>query len=170
MVADKEFRSDLYYRLKVFPVFSPPLRERTSDIPVLVRHFVATHSRRMGKTIESIPDETMQALIRWQWPGNIRELENFLERAVILTRGPVLYVPLAELETQSDDSEDEAEFSQSPTFQAAEREHILKVLRETKGQIGGPDGAAARLALKRTTLNSKMKKLGIERSDYMKSR
>jgi len=169
MVADKEFRSDLYYRLKVFPVFSPPLRERTSDIPVLVRHFVATHSRRMGKSIESIPDETMQALIHWQWPGNIRELENFLERAVILTRGPVLYVPLAELETQSDDSEDEAEFSQSPTFQAAEREHILKVLREAKGQIGGPDGAAARLALKRTTLNSKMKKLGIERSDYMKS-
>ena len=170
MVADKEFRSDLYYRLKVFPVFSPPLRERTNDIPVLVRHFVATHSRRMGKTIESIPEETMQALIHWRWPGNIRELENFLERAVILTRGPVLYVPLAELETQEEQGEDEAEASQSPTFQAAEREHILKVLREAKGQIGGPDGAAARLALKRTTLNSKMKKLGIERSDYMKSR
>ena len=167
MVASKEFRSDLYYRLKVFPVFSPPLRERTTDIPVLVRHFVATHSRRMGKTIESIPEDTMQALIHWKWPGNIRELENFLERAVILTRGPVLYVPLAELETQED--EDEAEPSQSPTFQAAEREHILKVLREARGQIGGPDGAAARLALKRTTLNSKMKKLGIERSDYMKS-
>ncbi|MGA2651298.1 MAG: sigma 54-interacting transcriptional regulator [Terracidiphilus sp.] len=172
MVADKEFRSDLYYRLKVFPVFSPPLRERASDIPVLVRHFVATHSRRMGKTIESIPDETMQALIHWPWPGNIRELENFLERAVILTRGPVLYVPLAELETQADEGPDdaEAEAVQSPTHQAAEREHILKVLREAKGQIGGPDGAAARLDLKRTTLNSKMKKLGIERSDYMQSR
>ena len=171
MVADKEFRSDLYYRLKVFPVFSPPLRERASDIPVLVRHFVATHSRRMGKIIESIPEETMQALIRWQWPGNIRELENFLERAVILTRGPVLYVPLAELETQAEEEDDdEAEASQSPTHQAAEREHILKVLREARGQIGGPDGAAARLALKRTTLNSKIKKLGIERSDYMKSR
>ena len=99
MVAEKEFRSDLYYRLKVFPVFSPPLRERASDIPILVRHFVAAHSRRMGKTIETIPDETMEALVRWPWPGNIRELENFLERAVILTRGPVLYVPLAELET-----------------------------------------------------------------------
>jgi PAS domain S-box-containing protein len=169
MVADKEFRSDLYYRLKVFPVFSPPLRERASDIPVLVRHFVSTHSRRMGKTIESIPDETMRALVHWRWPGNIRELENFLERAVILTRGPVLYVPLAELETQEEEAEDEVESPQSPTFQAAEREHILKVLREAKGQIGGPDGAAARLALKRTTLNSKMKKLGIERSDYIKS-
>jgi PAS domain S-box-containing protein len=169
MVADKEFRSDLYYRLKVFPVFSPPLRERATDIPVLVRHFVSTHSRRMGKTIESIPDETMQALIHWKWPGNIRELENFLERAVILTRGPVLYVPLAELETQAEEDEADTEQTQSPTFQAAEREHILKALREAKGQIGGPDGAAARLALKRTTLNSKIKKLGIERSDYMKS-
>jgi len=170
MVTDKEFRSDLYYRLKVFPVFSPPLRERASDIPVLVRHFVATHSRRMGKTIESIPEETMQALTRWPWPGNIRELENFLERAVILTRGPVLYVPLAELETQDEEGADEIEVLHNPTFQAVEREHILKVLREAKGQIGGPDGAAARLALKRTTLNSKMKKLGIERSDYMQSR
>jgi transcriptional regulator with GAF, ATPase, and Fis domain len=165
MVAEKEFRSDLYYRLKVFPVFSPPLRQRAEDIPILVRHFVATHSRRMGKSIESIPEETMQALVKWQWPGNIRELENFLERAVILTRGPVLYVPLAELETQVEEDEDEA--VQSPTHQAAEREHILKVLREAKGQIGGPDGAAARLALKRTTLNSKMKKLGIGRSDYI---
>ncbi|MGA2218832.1 MAG: sigma 54-interacting transcriptional regulator [Terracidiphilus sp.] len=165
MVAEKEFRSDLYYRLKVFPVFSPPLRERASDIPVLVRHFVATHSRRMGKSIETIPEETMQALVEWHWPGNIRELENFLERAVILTRGPVLYVPLAELETRSDEDEDEA--PQSPTHQAAEREHILKALRAAKGQIGGPDGAAARLALKRTTLNSKIKKLGIERSDYI---
>ena len=87
MVAEKQFRSDLYYRLKVFPAFSPPLRERTGDIPILVRHFVATHSRRMGKHIETIPEETMAALTRWQWPGNIRELENFLERAVILTRG-----------------------------------------------------------------------------------
>jgi transcriptional regulator with GAF, ATPase, and Fis domain len=165
MVAEKEFRSDLYYRLKVFPVFAPPLRERAGDIPVLVRHFVSTHSRRMGKTIETIPEETMRALVKWQWPGNIRELENFLERAVILTRGPVLYVPLAELETAGDD--DERTVPESPTHQAAEREHILKVLREAKGQIGGADGAAARLALKRTTLNSKMKKLGIERSDYI---
>jgi formate hydrogenlyase transcriptional activator len=164
MVAEKTFRADLYYRLKVFPVFAPPLRERVSDIPILVRHFVATHSRRMGKTIESIPVETMQSLIRWRWPGNIRELENFLERAVILTRGPVLYVPLAELQEEEESEKAEQE---NPTLQAAEREHILRVLRETKGQIGGDDGAAARLGLKRTTLNSKLKKLGIERADYM---
>jgi transcriptional regulator with GAF, ATPase, and Fis domain len=164
MVANKEFRADLYYRLKVFPIFSPPLRDRASDIPVLVRHFVATHGRRMGKTIESIPDETMQALVRWPWPGNIRELENFLERAVILTRGPVLYVPLAELQMAQERVQKEVE---SPTLHEAEREHILRVLRECNGQIGGDDGAAARLGLKRTTLNSKLKKLGIERSDYM---
>jgi formate hydrogenlyase transcriptional activator len=167
MVAEKQFRSDLFYRLKVFPIFAPPLRERASDIPVLVRHFVATHSRRMGKVIASIPDATMQALMRWPWPGNIRELENFIERAVILTRGPVLYVPLAELETRE---EEEVLHTGNPTLHAAERDHILRVLRETDGQIGGADGAAARLGLKRTTLNSKMKKLGIERNDSMKSR
>jgi len=165
MVAEKTFRSDLFYRLKVFPIFSPPLRDRAGDIPVLVRHFVAAHSRRMGKTIDTIPEETMNALKRWSWPGNIRELENFLERAVILTKGTALYVPLAELETEEDD--DNASEIENPTLQAAEREHILRVLRETKGQIGGDDGAAARLGLKRTTLNSKLKKLGIERSDYM---
>ncbi len=166
MVAEKEFRSDLFYRLRVFPIFAPPLRDRVSDIPVLVRHFVSTHSRRMGKNIETIPDETMHALCCWPWPGNIRELENFLERAVILTRGTVLYVPLAELETKV--AEEEAELEErNPTLHAAEREHILRVLRESRGQIGGADGAAERLGLKRTTLNSKLKKLGIERSDYM---
>jgi formate hydrogenlyase transcriptional activator len=164
MVAEKQFRSDLFYRLKVFPVFAPPLRERQGDIPVLVRHFVATHSRRMGKTIETISDETMRALTKWTWPGNIRELENLLERAVILTRGPVLYVPLAELKVAEQEAE---EIAEGATLHEAEREHILRVLREAKGQIGGDDGAAARLGLKRTTLNSKMKKLGIERSDYM---
>jgi PAS domain S-box-containing protein len=167
MVQEKQFRSGLYYRLRVFPVFSPPLREREADIPVLVRHFVDTHSRRMGKVIETIPDATMKALTRWPWPGNIRELENFLERAVILTRGPVLYAPLAELEMP--ESSPAAKEPESPTLEAAEREHILRVLREVRGQIGGDDGAAARLGLKRTTLNSKLKKLGIERSDYMKS-
>src|ERR1017187_8645297 len=106
----------------------------------------------------------MNARVHWSWPGNIRELENFLERAVILTRGSVLYVPLAELEMEEDSPDAGA---QNPTLHTAEREHILRVLRETKGQIGGDDGAAARLGLKRTTLNSKMKKLGIERSDYM---
>jgi formate hydrogenlyase transcriptional activator len=165
MVAEKQFRADLFYRLKVFPIFSPPLRDRVSDIPVLVRHFVASHSRRMGKNIEKISDETMDALKRWKWPGNIRELENLMERAVILTRGPVLYVPLAELENPEEERAEEAEI-ENPSLRAAEREHILRVLRETKGQIGGPDGAAARLGLKRTTLNSKLKKLGIERSDY----
>jgi PAS domain S-box-containing protein len=163
MVAEKQFRSDLFYRLKVFPIFAPPLRERATDIPVLVRHFVATHSRRMGKTIDTIPDDAMKALSRWSWPGNIRELENLLERSVILTRGSVLYVPLAELQV---DPRQEAEL-ESATLHEAEREHILRVLREAKGQIGGEDGAASRLGLKRTTLNSKMKKLGIERSDYI---
>ncbi|MGC2616098.1 MAG: sigma 54-interacting transcriptional regulator [Terracidiphilus sp.] len=166
MVAEKQFRSDLFYRLKVFPIFAPPLRDRVSDIPVLVRHFVTAHSRRMGRNIETIPEDTMQALCRWPWPGNIRELENFLERAVILTRGSVLYVPLAELETKVAELHEELDKSE-PTLHAAERDHILRVLRETKGQIGGVDGAAERLGLKRTTLNSKLKKLAIERSDYM---
>ena len=166
MVAEKQFRADLFYRLKVFPIFAPPLRDRASDIPVLVRHFVSTHSRRMGKNIEKIPEETMEALSRWKWPGNIRELENLLERAVILTRGPVLYVPLAELESEGEDGDEDAG-NENPNLRAAEREHILRVLRETKGQIGGAEGAAARLGVKRTTLNSKLKKLGIERSDYM---
>lgn len=168
MVQEKAFRADLYYRLKVFPISSPPLRERASDIPALVRHFVTAHSRRMGKAIESIPDATMEALMRWKWPGNIRELENFLERAVILTRGPVLYVPLAELEIEEElQAEEESSDTSNPTLQAAEREHILRVLRECKGVIGGEDGAAARLGLKRTTLNSKLKKLSIQRSDYI---
>jgi PAS domain S-box-containing protein len=166
MVAEKTFRADLYYRLKVFPVFAPSLRERTSDIPILVQHFVSKHSRRMGKTIETIPSETMDALMRWSWPGNIRELENFLERAVILTRGPKLFAPLAELEAPE---EVPADVAQNPTLYEAEREHILRALRDSNGQIGGEDGAAARLGLKRTTLNSKLKKLGIERSDYISS-
>jgi PAS domain S-box-containing protein len=164
MVAEKEFRADLYYRLKVFPIQSPPLRERISDIPVLVRHFVSLHSRRMAKTIETIPDATMEALMRWKWPGNIRELENFLERAVILTRGPALYIPVAELEIKEEDMGPSIE---SSTHEAAERDHILRVLRDTKGMIAGDNGAAARLGLKRTTLNSKIKKLGITRSDYI---
>ena len=166
MVAEKQFRSDLYYRLKVFPVYSPPLRERAADIPVLVRHFVERHSRRMGKTIETIPPEAMAALVAWKWPGNIRELENFLERAVILSRGPVLHVPLAELESMEEEEEEDAAAA-NPTLLAAERDHILRALREARGMIGGPAGAAARLGLKRTTLNSKIKKLGIERGDYM---
>jgi PAS domain S-box-containing protein len=165
MITERTFRADLFYRLKVFPIFAPPLRERKRDIPVLVRHFVETHSRRMGKVISTIPEATMEVLVSWKWPGNIRELENLLERAVILTRGPVLYVPLAELEAPVEDDEEES--AETATLHTAEREHILRVLRECKGLIGGPEGAATKLGVKRTTLNSKLKKLGIERKDYM---
>lgn len=162
MVADREFRSDLYYRLRVFPVTIPPLRERREDIPLLVRYFVAQHARQMDKRIETIPPDVMKALTKWSWPGNVRELENFIERAVILTKGPVLRIPFAELEAAAADPPDG-----DSTLESTEREHILRVLRETKGLIAGPKGAAAKLGLKRTTLNSKLKKLGIERSDYM---
>ena len=174
MVAEKTFRADLFYRLKVFPISSPALRDRPGDIALLAQHFVAVHGRRMGKVIESIPDSTMNALIHWPWPGNIRELENFLERCVILTRGPVLYAPLAELETHEPPeapaaqppSEAPVEPTAEPTLHEAEVEHILRVLRETRGQIGGDDGAAARLGVKRTTLNSKLQKLGIDPAKF----
>jgi transcriptional regulator with GAF, ATPase, and Fis domain len=161
MVKSGEFRSDLYYRLKVFPITLPPLRERTSDIPLLVNYFVNKHARRMNKPINMIPEETMAALVAWPWPGNVRELENFLERAVILTPGSSLRAPLAELERVADDDQ-----IADPNFHNAEREHILRVLKESKGMIGGIGGAAQKLGLKRTTLNSKLRKLGIERSDY----
>ena len=162
MVEKRQFRSDLYYRLRVFPITIPALRERRDDIPLLVNYFVTKHSRRLGKQIESVPASVMQALTRWDWPGNIRELENFIERSVILTPGPLLRAPLSELQSFSAPPKREA-----ATLEDADREHILRVLRETKGVIAGPGGAAARLGLKRTTLNSKLKKLGIERSDYM---
>ncbi len=164
MVAEKQFRSDLYYRLRVFPITLPPLRERREDIPLLVRCFVDRHARRMNREIKSIPTDVMQALTNWDWPGNIRELENFVERAVILSKGPALRAPLSELtvpELEHKPAQD------SPTLQSAEREQILSALREAKGMIGGLDGAAARLGLKRTTLNSKLKKLGIGRRDYL---
>jgi len=162
MVANHEFRSDLYYRLKVFPIEVPPLRERREDIPILVNYFVHKHSRRMNRQIATIPSEAMEVLSNWDWPGNVRELENFMERAVILTQGPVLRAPLSELKLL-----DEPAGELDPNFENAEREHILRVLRETKGKIGGPHGAAERLGLKRTTLNSKLKKLRIARSDYI---
>jgi len=163
MVADREFRSDLYYRLRVFPISIPPLRERREDIPILVRYFVAKHAVRMDKKIESIPPEVMKALTKWDWPGNIRELENFIERSVILSKGPALRAPLPELQVLEETPIGQEDVS----LEAAEREHILRVLRESKGMIGGPDGAAARLGLKRTTLNSKLRKLGIKRQDYI---
>jgi formate hydrogenlyase transcriptional activator len=161
MVANKEFRSDLYYRLKVFPIKIPSLRDRKGDIPLLVRYFVHMHARRMDKHIETIPPEIVKAFTEWHWPGNVRELENFIERAVILTNGPVLRAPLAELEASREPIP-----ATHATLEASEREHILQALRAAKGAIGGPDGAAKRLGLKRTTLNSKIKKLGIERADY----
>ncbi|MEJ2007263.1 MAG: sigma 54-interacting transcriptional regulator [Acidobacteriota bacterium] len=162
MVADRQFRSDLYYRLRVFPVTVPPLRERVEDIPILVRYFAQKHAERMHRRIEIIPPETMEALAKWRWPGNVRELENIIERAVILSPGPVLRVPLAELElnpTEGDNGDG------ATTLEDAERDHIVRMLRETRGIIGGPNGAAARLGLKRTTLNSKMRKLGITREE-----
>ena len=162
MVNAGQFRSDLYYRLRVFPVTIPPLRERREDIPLLVRYFLASHSKRMGRRIETIPDETMKTLVRWHWPGNVRELENFIERSVILSPGTVLRAPLAELEQI-----EESSGSADTNLEAAEREHILRVLRECKGMISGAHGAAERLGLKRTTLNSKIKKLGIQRRDYI---
>jgi PAS domain S-box-containing protein len=155
-VRENEFRSDLYYRLNVFPIRVPPLRERRDDIRLLVEHFVQKCARRMNKSITSIPKKTMDALIGWDWPGNVRELENFVERSVILTQGSVLAAPLSELQpiTAEEKIVDES-------LEAAERKYILRALRESHGQIGGPRGAAARLGLKRTTLQSKLKQLGI---------
>ena len=161
MVAERQFRSDLFYRLNVFPIRLPALRERGKDIALLVRYFAQKHAENKGKRIERIPAEAMQALERWRWPGNVRELENLIERAVILTRGTVLNVPLAELKPGLEPAADN-----TVTLENAERDHILKALREARGLISGPDGAATRLGLKRTTLNSKMRKLGITRKDY----
>jgi len=161
MVSEKQFRSDLYYRLRVFPIKVPALRDRRDDIPLLVRYFVHMHARRMDKRIETIPSQVMEALTRWRWPGNVRELENFIERAVILSPGTVLRVPLAELESSPEEPS-----AAGATLETTERDYILRVLREAKGMIGGSTGAAARLGLKRTTLNSKMKKLKIKRTDY----
>ncbi len=157
-VAARQFRSDLFYRLNVFPIRLPALRERREDIPLLVRHFVHKYCVRMNKKIESIPRDTMTALTDHSWPGNIRELENFIERSVILTNDSVLYVPLAEL------MQDEA--GNSTNLEAAERAYIIKVLRECGGVIAGPHGAAVKLGLKRTTLQSKIQRLKISRSDY----
>ena len=159
MVENKQFREDLYFRLNVFPIRLSPLRERAEDIPLLVRHFVDKYARRMNKRIETIPDEVMQWLQRYTWPGNIRELQNFIERSVILSTDRLLHTPLSELRNKVEHLEAAGE-----TLDKAEREHILKVLEQTKWVIGGPRGAASRLGLKRTTLLSKMQRLGISRS------
>src|SRR5579871_136684 len=160
-VQAKEFRSDLYYRLNVFPIVLPALRERREDIRPLVEHFVGKFATRMKKTITSIPLKTMEALVRWHWPGNIRELENFLERSVILTPGSVLQSPLAELESSAVDTPDVLK-----TLRENERERIVEALKACHGRLGGPDGAAARLGLKRTTLQSKLDQLKIKPESY----
>ena len=157
-VREREFRSDLYYRLNVFPIRVPPLRERREDIPLLVEHFVQKCARRMNKSISSIPKTTMKALMAWDWPGNIRELENFVERSVILTEGSVLVSPLSELQMPAA----VAQQTVDETLEATERRHILHALQESRGRIGGLSGAAQRLGLKRTTLQSKLKQMGID--------
>ena len=158
MVDEQKFRSDLYYRLKVFPVTVPPLRERIEDISVLARHFAQKFAMRMKKRIETIPAEAMKTMQAYPWPGNVRELGNFIERAVILSTGSDLVVPLSELKSPTTPSHDSV-----VTLEEAERKHILQVLRDSRWTLGGPGGAAARLGMKRTTLHSKMRKLGIVR-------
>ncbi len=157
-VAEREFREDLYYRLNVFPIELPALREHRSDIPLLVRHFVQKYAARMGRRIEIIPSDSMEVLQNWNWPGNVRELENMVERMVILTKGTVLAAPPAELRIPEEIAED--------SLTEMEREHIIRVLRETNGVLSGAEGAASRLGMKRTTLQSMLKRLGIEPQDF----
>jgi formate hydrogenlyase transcriptional activator len=174
LVADREFRSDLYYRLNVFPIQIPPLRERREDVPLLVRYFVQIFSRRLNKTVEYVPAEAMDALVNYGWPGNIRELENLIERAVLLSPGKELRVPISELRPSAltangNVSADLSLFSPPAasvsitTLEEAERQHILRALRHTEWRIAGPKGAAAILGMKRTTLQARMRKLGIRR-------
>ena len=188
MIATREFRSDLYYRLNVFPIRIPPLRERPEDIPVLARYFAQNFSQRMQKQIETIPAATIRALTEWDWPGNVRELANFIERAVILTRGTSLEVPLAELRrvcidepspiAASQDRQDIAQIvretinaldgrrSVADEYDKKQRDEIMRALNDSKGRVGGEDGAAARLGINRTTLLSRMKKLGINARQF----
>jgi formate hydrogenlyase transcriptional activator len=170
LVAERTFRSDLYYRLNVFPITIPALRERREDVPLLVRYFVQKYSRRQNKTVEYIPADVMDALVNYDWPGNVRELENLIERAVLLSRGKELRVPLAELKNAGllaapDPSSLPSAASLAPitTMEEAERQHILRALRQTEWRIAGPKGAAKVLAMKRTTLQARMRKLGIRR-------
>jgi len=160
MVEEKKFRSDLYYRLNVFPINVPPLRERPEDIPLLVHFFANKFAQQMRRPIESVPKETMAALVAYHWPGNIRELQNLIERAVILSRGSSLEIPLGELKQATKPA---IQTNGGSTLENVERDHILKVLGDAKWVIGGPTGAAARLGINRTTLNHRMRKLGIFR-------
>jgi formate hydrogenlyase transcriptional activator len=163
MVAEERFRRDLFYRLNVFPILLPPLRDRREDIPRLVRHFTQQYARRNGRRIETIPADAMDALSRYAWPGNIRELQNVVERAVILSTGPTLHIPLGDL--RSDPPRAHEPTAGPITLADAEREHILGVLRESDWVVGGPKGAAVRLGMKRSTLQWKIKKLGLARTE-----
>jgi len=160
MISEKQFRSDLYYRLNVFPIGIPPLRERPGDIPLLVQHFVQQAARKMNKVIDAIPCGTMEALTQYQWPGNIRELQNVIERAVILSPGPVLRVPIRDIYSRIVPGHNH---ERSQTLKQIERKHILMTLKETRWVVSGPRGAATRLGLHRGTLYFRMKKLGIFR-------
>jgi formate hydrogenlyase transcriptional activator len=156
MIANREFREDLYYRLNVFPIRIPPLRERPEDIPLLVRYFTQKYARRMERQIESIPAAGMKKLSAWHWPGNIRELENFIERSVILTHTSALQLPDGEIGINS------KVIPIQDSRHIEERDEILRILKDTNGRVAGPQGAAARMAIKRTTLISRMKKFGID--------
>ena len=158
MIRNNQFREDLFYRLNVFPIEIPPLRQRREDIPLLVHYFVLRHSREMQKHIKSVPNQVMEALVNAEWPGNIRELENFIQRCVIFTQGDELYVPHTELRRSS--------IPAASTFEQAERQIISDALRAASGRIAGKGGAAERLGLKRTTLQNKMRKLNISRADH----
>jgi len=157
MVENKEFRADLFYRLSVFPISLPPLRERPEDIPALTRHFVARYAERMNKVVEEIPSETMEAMVAYDWPGNVRQLQNFVEHGVIVSSGRLFQPAVSQLR-----SEKKLLARDSKTLEDATRDHILQTLKETKGMVGGRHGAAARLGIARTTLVSKMRRLGIE--------
>jgi DNA-binding NtrC family response regulator len=166
MVEQQKFREDLFYRLNVFPIYVPALRERSEDIPLLVNHFVKRFARRMNRTIETIPAETMAVLTRYPWPGNIRELQNLIERAVILSHGPVLQIPLQDLDNCAAPRRDNGK---DQTLETAERSHILAILKETRWVLAGPRGAAVRLGMNRSTLQFRLKKLGIVRPDICAS-
>ena len=160
MVEQRKFREDLFYRLNVFPIYVPALRERSEDIPLLVNHFVQRFARRMNRTIETIPAEAMAALTRYAWPGNIRELQNLIERAVILSQGPVLQITLRDIES---DTQPRRDAGNDQTLEAADRAHILAILNATRWVLAGPRGAAARLGINRSTLQFRLKKLCIVR-------
>jgi len=156
MIEERQFRSDLYYRMNVFPIRLPPLRERPEDIPLLVRYFSQRYARRMQKQIECIPAAAMRKLTRWHWPGNVRELQNLVERAVILTRSSTLAISVPELANSG------GNLAPARAGNGEEQDRIVRILKETKGRVGGQSGAAARLGLKRTTLLTRMKKMGID--------